>query len=179
MKIYLAGPDVFLSDPWKIAQNKQEICQKYGFMGVFPLDNTLNLTNLSPFEAGIEIYKSNIQLMDTCDLIVANMTPFRGPSMDVGTAFEMGYMAAKNKPLFGYTNDGRLYIDRVTKSTSDLDDRGMRIEPFQMRDNLMLEGAIWVNGGVLKSDNLETEVYYTDLRLFEEVIQIAATILLS
>jgi nucleoside 2-deoxyribosyltransferase len=179
VKIYLAGPDVFLPDPLAIAEAKRKICSKYGFVGMFPLDNTLDLSNLSPFESGVKIYQSNTSLMDNCDLIVANMTPFRGPSMDVGTAFELGYMAAKGKPIFAYTNDNRLYSDRLTHSTPDLDENGMSIEPFQMHDNLMLEGAIVTSGGELKTGNSQSEAYYTDLTLFEAVVKIASKKLLS
>jgi nucleoside 2-deoxyribosyltransferase len=178
MKIYLAGPDVFLPDPLKIAEAKKKICANYGFMGIFPLDNVLDLSNLTPFESGVRIYQNNIKLMDNCDLIVANMTPFRGPSMDVGTAFELGYMAAQGKPIFAYTNDNRLYSDRVTKITSNLDDKGMSIEVFQMHDNLMLEGVIVTSGGVLTTDSVQSEKYYTDLTVFEKVIKIASDKLL-
>ena len=179
MKIYLAGPDVFLPDPLKIAEAKKKICANYGFMGIFPLDNVLDLSNLSLFESGVKIYQNNIKLMDNCDLIIANMTPFRGPSMDVGTAFELGYMTAQGKPIFAYTNDDRLYGDRVTKITSDLDENGMSIELFQMHDNLMLEGSIVSSGGVLTTDSVQSEEYYTDLTVFEKVIKIASNKLLS
>jgi nucleoside 2-deoxyribosyltransferase len=173
MRIYLAGPDVFLPNPIKAAQAKQDICQKYGFVGMFPLDDKLNLTDLSPKAAGIAIYKSNIQLMNSCDLIVANMTPFRGSSMDVGTAFEMGYMTAQGKPIFGYTNDGRLFAQRIPQISAELDDQGMAIEHFDMVDNLMLESAIIVSGGDLRSEQIEPENYYTELKVFEEVVKIA------
>ncbi|HEY9298219.1 MAG TPA: nucleoside 2-deoxyribosyltransferase [Phormidium sp.] len=179
MRIYLAGPDGFLPDPIKAAKAKQEICQKYGFIGMFPLDNKLNLTHLSPKEGGIAIYKSNIQLMDSCDLIVANMTPFRGSSMDVGTAFEMGYMTAQGKPVFGYTNDGRLFAQRIPQISPDLDDQGMAIEHFDMVENLMLEAAIIVSGGELRSQQIEPENYYTELKVFAEVVKVAAKKLLS
>ncbi|MGF1492680.1 MAG: nucleoside 2-deoxyribosyltransferase [Microcoleaceae cyanobacterium] len=124
MDIYLAGPDVFLPDPLQMANAKKAICSKYGLTGRFPLDQSLDLTGLSPQDAGLAIYRSNIQLMDRCDLIVANMTPFRGPSMDVGTAFEKGYMAAKGKPIFGYSNDGRIYAERVTDGSIKNRDQG-------------------------------------------------------
>lgn len=174
MRIYLAGPDVFLPDPLKIARVKQEICQKYGFAGMFPFDSGLDLANLSPFEAGIAIYNSNIELMDSCDLIVANMTPFRSPSMDVGTAFEMGYMAAQGKPVFGYTNDGRLYVDRVVESTKGVDQNGLSIEAFEMADNLMMEGAIFTSSGILIRQQASSDLYYTDLKAFEAAVQVAA-----
>jgi nucleoside 2-deoxyribosyltransferase len=178
VQLYLAGPDVFLPDPLKIARLKQEVCQKYGFVGMFPWDNSLDLTHLSPYEMGIAIYKSNIELMDSCNLVVANMTPFRGSSMDVGTAFEMGYMAAQGKPIFGYSNDGRLYVDRVPVSQPGLDPDGLTIEQFEMADNLMLEGAIFSSGGVLTRQSVHPEFYYTDLTLFEAAVQIAAERLL-
>jgi nucleoside 2-deoxyribosyltransferase len=175
--IYLAGPDVFLPEPLKIAQIKQEICQKYGFVGLFPFDTSLDLASLSPFEMGLAIYRSNIELMNRCDLIIANMTPFRGPSMDVGTAFEMGYMAAQGKPIFGYSNDGRLYTERVTADRPGWDANNMSIEAFEMADNLMLEAAIFTNGGVLLREQIKAG-YYTELKVFEAVVQVAAERLL-
>jgi nucleoside 2-deoxyribosyltransferase len=179
MQLYLAGPDVFLPDPLAIAKLKQEICQKYGFVGLFPFDASLNLASLTPFQQGIAIYNSNIALMNRSDLIVANMTPFRGPSMDVGTAFEIGYMAAQGKPIFGYTHDGRLYSDRVNAgSTPGLDPDGLTIEAFDMADNLMLEGAIVASKGLLLRQQIDAGLFDTELQLFEATVQQAAQLLL-
>lgn len=83
MKIYLAGPDVFLPNPLEIAAKKKAICTRYGFTGIFPMDTQLDFTGLTLYQKGMLIYRSDKQLMDDCDLIVANMTPFRGPSMDL------------------------------------------------------------------------------------------------
>ena len=174
MQLYLAGPDVFLPNPLEVARLKQAICQTYGFTGLFPFDVSLDLTGLSPFEQGMAIYKSNIELMNCCDLIVANMTPFRGPSMDVGTAFEMGYMAAQGKPVFGYSNDGRLYAERVMGSAG-LDANGLSIEAFDMADNLMLEGAIVLSNGCL----IREQAAYTELKAFEAAVKTAAERLLQ
>ena len=179
MRVYLAGPEVFLPDPMAAAKAKQAICEKYGFVGLFPLDNALDLASMAPFEAGLAIYKSNIALMDRCDLIIANMTPFRGCSMDVGTAFEMGYMAGQGKPIFGYSNDGRFYHDRVPTRTPGLDENGQTIEFFEMHDNLMLEGAIDTSGGVFIGESIAPEGYFTDLRSFEQVVKLAGDRLLN
>lgn len=174
MRVYLAGPDVFLPDPIKMAQAKKSICQKYGFEGLFPFDPELDLKNLTPREAGLAIYDSNMKLMDSCDLMIANMTPFRSPSLDAGTAFEIGYMTAQGKPIFGYSNDGRLYAERVTnKQTATLDKNGMFIEQFEMIDNLMLESAIIRSGGAILFDSVEPSQYYTELKSFENIVQIA------
>jgi nucleoside 2-deoxyribosyltransferase len=48
MKIYLAGPDVFLPDAIAIGQRKREICQRHGVTGLYPLDNTVDLTAPTP-----------------------------------------------------------------------------------------------------------------------------------
>ena len=51
--------------------------------------------------------------MRSCDLLIANCTPFRGVSMDVGTAFEIGFMRALGRPVFGYSNTPADYAARV------------------------------------------------------------------
>lgn len=164
--IYLAGPDVFWPNANELGAAKKKLCQQYGFTGHFPLDTQLDLSGLSPFEAGLAIFRANIELMDNCDLIIANMTPFRGPSMDVGTAFEMGYLTALKKPVWGYSLDGRVYYDRVKGSATD--NLGFTIESFEMADNLMMVGAAEQLGGLLTEtlpENLENH-----LHIFEQLL---------
>ena len=112
-KVYLAGPDVFLPDAAAVGEAKKRICAAYGFVGLFPLDKDLDLTGLSRWDAALKISAANEALMRSCDLIVAHMTPFRGPGMDGGTAFEMGFMRALGRPVFGYSNDGRVFAERT------------------------------------------------------------------
>ena len=45
MKIYLAGPDVFLPDAVEIGRQKAAICAAHGLTGVYPLDNAIDLTS--------------------------------------------------------------------------------------------------------------------------------------
>ena len=89
--------------------------------------------------------------MQGCDAMIVNLTPFRGPSADVGSAYEMGFMRALGRPIFAYSNDSRLFVERVrafcgdavrlrpTGEHEDLDE--MAIEPFELHDNLMLVGG--------------------------------------
>lgn len=157
--IYLAGPDVFWPNATELGHAKKQRCLEFGFQGHFPLDTELDITAMEPFAAGMAIYRANIELMDQCDLIIANMTPFRGPSMDVGTAFEMGYMTAQNKPVWGYSLDGRIYSDRVEGDTVDAD--GFTIESFAMADNLMMIGATESQGGLFaesQAENIENHL---------------------
>jgi len=187
-RIYLAGPDVFLPDPLAIAEAKKGICAAHGFIGVFPLDKDLDLSGLTPNQAGQRISRANEDLMRGCDLIIANMTPFRGPSMDVGTAFEMGFMRALGRPVLGYTNDGRLFAERtrawagIVRGTGghphgDADSDGMLIEEFAMVDNLMLHGAIVASHGAIEADDVTGPGRFTALAAFERSVVCARELL--
>jgi len=146
LKIYLAGPEVFLPDPQIVARKKRAICERHGFEGVFPIDSGVGQDRPSGLEAAMAIYQANVDLIRDCDLLIANMTPFRGPSMDVGTAFEMGLALALEKPVFGYSEDRREYRERVSGATNAevgwRDENGLLVEDFGLGDNLMLVGAI-------------------------------------
>ena len=43
MKIYLAGPEVFLPDALAIGRRKRDICERHGVTGLYPLDNAVDL----------------------------------------------------------------------------------------------------------------------------------------
>ena len=92
MKIYLAGPDVFLPDAIEIGRRKAAICARHGVRGLYPLDNAVDL---AAADASLAIFKGNEAMMDAADAIIANLTPFRGPSADAGTVYELGYMAGR------------------------------------------------------------------------------------
>ena len=143
MRVYLSGPDVFFPNAIEIGQAKKEICARFGLEGVYPLDADFSgLLELShPADMGYASFRLMVGLMDSCDLVIANMTPFRGPSMDVGTAVEIGYMHGRGKPVFGYTNVVADYADRVTPD-------GFTIEPFGLIDNCMVEGPVHETGAM-------------------------------
>ena len=72
-RIYLAGPDVFLPDAVAMGEAKKRLCAARGLAGAFPLDNALDLSGLSPKDAGLLISKKNEELMRSCDAIIANV----------------------------------------------------------------------------------------------------------
>ncbi|MBV1788111.1 nucleoside 2-deoxyribosyltransferase [Marinobacterium sp. D7] len=171
LKIYLAGPDVFRRDARELGQAKAAICAEYGYEGLFPLDAKVDLSGLSPFQSGMAIYSADIELMNRCDLILANMTPFRGPGLDGGTAFEIGYMRAQGKPVWGYTLDIRDYGDRVDQIMPGWDSEDQQVEAFAMADNLMLVGAIEASGGELLRQSGDPRAMADHLRAFRALIE--------
>jgi nucleoside 2-deoxyribosyltransferase len=150
--IYLAGPDVFLPDAVAIGRRKQQLCRDYGFEGLFPLDKDKET------EAdATKIFRANCDLMRRANIGMFNLTPFRGPSADVGTAFEVAFMFAAGKPLFGYASVTVDYYDRVAATFGPItrrdgqpfDRNDCAVENFNLYDNLMIARAIEDSGGVL------------------------------
>ncbi len=147
MLLYLAGPDVFVPNARAIGARKAALCREHGLDAVFPGDGGPELAGLDGGDAALRIFAHCCAGMRRADAIIANMSPFRGPSMDTGTAFEMGFMDALGKPVFGYTSDPRAYGDRVPAAGrhtdgQPLDADGMLVEDFGLGDNLMMVGAV-------------------------------------
>ncbi len=171
-RIYLAGPEVFLPDASAIGAEKAKLCAAAGFEGCFPLDNALDLTGLDKAAQARRIALANEALMRSCDLLIANLTPFRGASMDSGTAFEVGFMRALGRPVFGYTNVAPDYADRarawrgVARGLPDCDAADVEIEDFGLAENLMIEIAITESGGTVHRTSVASGRVMPDLTGF-------------
>jgi nucleoside 2-deoxyribosyltransferase len=177
LRVYLAGPDVFLLNAVSIAEAKRNICAKYGFIGVSPSDNEIDISELPKREAALRISAANEEMIRSCQLLIANLTPFRGPSADVGTAYELGFALALGMPVFGYTNEGGNLVERtrhylgpeVRQLAPDRfeDSYGMVVENFDSVDNLMLVGAVHASGTEILVHPAPSERRFTDLAGFE------------
>jgi nucleoside 2-deoxyribosyltransferase len=150
--VYLAGPTVFV-----------------------PLDAQAGLENVPPGRALVtRIVQADIALMHRADAGLFCLDGFRrGPEMDPGTAFEIGYMHAIGKKLSGWTRDTRDYPARVAAFFTDtfgLDLQagtggGTGARSGQLRDpdgilvhsegclqNAMTHVAIELSGGAVHAD---------------------------
>ncbi len=183
LRVYLAGPEVFLCEAKAIGERKKALCKKYGFEGVFPLDVEVDAKDKCPREIGLCISTVNEGLIKSCDFLIANITPFRGPSADVGTAFEMGFAHALGKKVFAYTNVAVPFTERTVevlegkvKRCSDgklRDAQGMFIEEVGLTGNLMIDGCVHANTKLLVVDDAPKEQLFTYLGGFEKCLQAA------
>ena len=181
-RVYLAGPDVFLPNALAFAEAKRELDANYKFIGVSPFDNEIKPNLLPKHEAALHISAANEDLIRTCGLMIANMTPFRGPSADVGTAYEMGFARAIGLPVFAYTNVAGNLLDRTRKwfqlkqrAIGEFEDAfGMAIEDFDCVDNLMLVGAVEAEGTIIVVNPVPERETFTDLAGFEKCLDLAA-----
>jgi len=156
-KLYLAGPDVFLPNATEIGHRKKDLCESFGFEGLYPLDQK-NTRRFSDEREDAFIYRNNVAMIHDADAAIVNLTPFRGISCDVGTAFEVGLLTGLNKPVFAYTNDADTLRERMEQRemarldhTTNIwrDPHGLMVEDFGNVDNLMLTEALMAQGGVL------------------------------
>lgn len=149
MKIYLCGPEVFLPNAKEVLERKAQVCKSIGWEGLSPLDNEVPTGATTPHQRAKAIFQGNVAMMDQADAIIANITPFRGPHMDPGTAFEIGYMVARGKPVMLYTQETRPLVDRVSEWSGPdgtsidggqvRDKNGHAIENYGLMENLMIE----------------------------------------
>jgi nucleoside 2-deoxyribosyltransferase len=175
-RIYLAGPEVFLPDARAVGAEKCRLAAEAGLEGAFPLDAQLSLDRWPPPEQARRISQANEGLMRSCDGLVANLTPFRGVSMDSGTAFEVGFMQALARPMAGYTNVTPGYAERARAFRAsgaallDSDRADLEIEEFGLAENLMIEIAIVERGGRVVRRDVAAGTELTDLTGFAECL---------
>ncbi len=182
--VYLAGPDVFSRQPLKIGKEKKSICEKYGLAGVFPMDHWVASERLSDAELGYSIGAMSERWMHACDAMIVNLTPFHGPSMDVGSAYEVGFMRALGKPVFGYSNVASGFAARVSAFFDDnvrrrkdgrLEDHlEMEIEEFGFVENLMIDHGVVGSGGFIHTRDIDTDCRQSSLEVFESCVRDAA-----
>ncbi len=182
-RIYLAGPEVFLPNANDIGRVKASICREAGLEGVFPLDASLDLGGLQPLEQARLISQSNEGLMRGCDAVIANLTPFRGVSMDSGTAFEVGFMRALGRPVLGYSNLAGHYRSRAETFRQtrggwrDSDRPHIEIESFDLVENLMIDIAHRETGHPPIVRTVPEGEELTDLEGFRHCVALAARLL--
>jgi nucleoside 2-deoxyribosyltransferase len=166
---------VFLPDPGSIFARMKAICDGLGLTGTTPLDNQAGLEGLPPGPDLIQrIVRADIELMRSVDAGVFCLDGFRrGPEMDAGTAFEIGYMQGLGKPLAGWTADPRPYPRKVQDYFSEVfglalaatlpgssggtsgltrDPDGMLVHSEGCVQNAMVHVGIELSGGIVAAD---------------------------
>ena len=153
--IYIAGPECFMPDGKEMSKKAVELCREKGFDAISP---ALGLEGEEPIDfsagrknAGVQIFRRNIEYIDKCDIVIANVNNFRGWEPDGGTCFEIGYAYTQGKKIYGFMDDTRpcyeKYIGGIYQDGAFWrDEQGAFFESGCM--NLMVSGhAVIVEGG--------------------------------
>ncbi|MBN9073356.1 MAG: nucleoside 2-deoxyribosyltransferase [Rhizobiales bacterium] len=188
MKVYLAGPEVFIPNARMVLDEKIELTRAYGFVPVCPgdLETPASLTGKA---RGLATSEINERLMLSADFIIANLTPFRGIAADVGTVYELGFMCGRGCPAYAFTNIAVGHYERVKDyyggdlRTDELGavrgPDGLELETYDMTDNLMLDGGIESRKGVVIRHAAAPDKLYSDLTGFRECLAVASKQLLG
>ncbi len=146
LKIYFAGPNVFHLEAKQMERDIEEICAALGVTALIPGDSGIDWSNPNQGEIAKQIFEINRDHILNCDGIIANVTPFRGACIDDGTAWEIGFGAALNIPVFTYgsgfktTGETIESISGIDPSFSSprRDSEQFLIEEFGFQSNLMI-----------------------------------------
>ena len=178
---YLAGPDVFLPNAAANGAAKVAICAKYGIDGRPPLNAEIEHLLTLPHDAAWRaIYLKDLEMMQECDIAIANLTPFRGASADSGTLVEIGWFVGQGRKVFGYSNTATGFAARSAAQVAAVPDPipGLAVEGLSLPDNLMIPGAVEFTGGLpifLPPDGLDRR--FDALDVFELCVAAAAAAL--
>lgn len=166
LKLYLAGPEVFLPHPREKAEEQILLCKKYGFTPLHPSDNSIDLGNFD-YSTATRIYRGDVEQVRSCDVVVANCNPFRSPCLiDDGTAYELGFGNALGKVSYGYIAKRELLTERTIRGCSTtpwkedpryhIDKDGYLVtDAFETTINLMMECGMSESGGRLVEGTFE------------------------
>ena len=146
LKVYLAGPEVFLANAREQLDRKIALTRAAGLIPLAPGDLAIP-PQPTKRQLGHAISAVDESMMDNADAIIANLTPYHGLSADTGTCFELGYMCAQGKAVFAYTNVAKDHGARTREHfggvfTIDAEGKprgpdGIMIEDLGFIDNLI------------------------------------------
>ncbi|WOJ90625.1 nucleoside 2-deoxyribosyltransferase [Methylocapsa polymorpha] len=166
----------------EIGRRKRELCAEFGFDGLFPFDNEASGA-LSEARVDRLIYQMCLAMIREADGGIFNLTPFRGPSADVGTVFELGVLTGFGKPVFAYSNESDTLLDRLKRdglasfdeaASQWRDLSGMTIENYGNADNLMLDACLTEQGHPLVTRQTAAAERFTDLQGFVACLERAS-----
>jgi len=142
-KIYIAGPDVFEENSIEIGKELVALCKKYGYEGLYPLDNVVDFSQ-SKHKIAKDIFDANVAMIQKADIVIANLNPFRGKEADSGTVWECGFAYGLGKEVYGYMQETKAYIENFAEDEKFeregyfVDDKERLIEDFAHPVNLMI-----------------------------------------
>ncbi len=175
---YLAGPDVFLPGAPAHAARRAAICAAHGLTALSPLnEDVAPLAALPEAEAWRAIFAKDLEMMGRADLVIANLTPFRGASADAGTLVELGWFLGRGKPIFAYSNSAAPFAARSRAQAAAVPDPlpGLTVEGFGLPDNLMIPGAVEAGGGhPILLPECGRDLPFDSLEAFERCVALAA-----
>jgi nucleoside 2-deoxyribosyltransferase len=114
--------------------------------------------------------------MERADLVIANLTPFRGASADAGTLVELGWFLGRGRPIFAYSNSATPFAERSAALIARVPDPmpGLTVGGFGLPDNLMIPGAVETGGHPVLLPEGGRDLPFDSLEVFARCVAVAA-----
>ena len=155
--IYLAGFERYDSNGEEVFARMKEICAKYGYEAISPLDRAPGVQETSsenPYMKAMNLFDRFQQHVRNCDLIIANLNDYRGYEINNDVAFECGMGFELGKKLYGYVDNADKLINRIPHLGADKeyrDQTGSNVEDFDYPANLMFGSSMDIFEGDFES----------------------------
>lgn len=143
--VYCAGPYVFLEPE----EREREERKLKGLLKALDLDPRFPLAEGRECRPSV-IRSSNLEIIESCDGVLADLRPFRGPEPDAGTVYECAWAAAHGKRVAGFST--HLEYRKLVPHHKDADgvrrdNNGYAVEDFGLPVNLMLAEHVYGSRG--------------------------------
>ena len=184
VRIYLAGPEVFLPNAREVGAEKRRVAAEAGFEGVFPLDNALDLAGLDKAEQARRISLAN----EEPDALLrrTGRQPHPVPRRVDGRRHRLrGRLHARARAARSPATPTRATTTATDRTLSgrgpahhfDADRPHVEIEDFGLAENLMIEIAIAESGCTVVRSHVTAGTEMTDLSGFRQSLAELATVL--
>lgn len=110
--VYIAGP-LFTEGERYFLEKVESVCTQNGLKTYLPHRDVNQKLNSKI------VFEHDLKLLNDIDLVIAVLD---GPDIDSGTAFEIGYCFANNKPIIGIRTDYRAmaFLNRENPLASEV-----------------------------------------------------------
>lgn len=154
--IYLAGFERYEADGKEKFEVMKEICRKYGYEAVSPLDMASGVTKTetdNPYIWAANMFDNYQQHVRNCDIIIANLNDYRGYEINNDVGFECGMGFQLGKTLYGYMDNTDKLIHKIPHMGQEneyRDQTGSNVEDFDYPANLMFSCSMKIFKGTFE-----------------------------
>ena len=175
-RVYLSTFERYDNDAKEKLESMKKICEKYGFIGISPLDDAPMVERINSddvMEMAYNQFDHFQQHVRKCDIILANLNNYHGYEPNDDVSFECGMAFQLGKKCFGYLDEVKPMIDLVPNRGEafeyrDLND--MNVENFANPLNLMFGASFTLFEGKFEEAIKQMAEALVDFKLADDLV---------
>ena len=175
-RVYLSTFERYDNDAKEKLESMKKICEKYGFIGISPLDDAPMVERINSDDVMAMAYNQFDhfqQHVRNCDIILANLNNYHGYEPNDDVSFECGMAFQLGKKCFGYLDEVKPMIDLVPNRGEafeyrDLND--MKVENFANPLHLMFGASCTLFEGKFEEAIKQMAEALVDFKLADDLV---------